>query len=54
MFAKLFLEEADNGLDVVSVRSFSELLEHLDDSVDCVVADYVMPEADGIELCRAV
>ena len=54
MFAKMFLEEADGELDVVSVRSFGELLEKLDDSVDCVVADYVMPGTDGMELCRAV
>ncbi len=54
MFAKLFLEEADKDLEVVGVKSFSELLEHLDDSVDCVISDYVMPGADGMELCRAV
>jgi CheY-like chemotaxis protein len=54
MFAKLFLEEADKDLEVVGIKSFSEMLEHLDDSVDCVISDYVMPGADDMEICRTV
>jgi len=54
MFAKLFLEEADPSIQVVSVKSAGDLLDALDESVGCVVSDYVMPGADGMELCRSV
>ncbi len=54
VFAKTFLEDADPGLEVESFRDPSELLGALDDSVDCVVSDYIMPVMDGMELCQRV
>jgi len=54
LFAKTFLEDADPGLAVESFSDPAELLEALDESVDCVVSDYVMPGMDGMELCRRV
>lgn len=53
-FAKTFLEEADPSIEVVSVSNHSELLEVLDESIDCIVSDYVMPEMNGMEVCRLV
>ncbi len=54
VFAKTFLEDADPGLVVESFRDAAELLAALDESVDCVVSDYIMPGMDGMELCRRV
>jgi len=54
VFAKTFLEDADPGLEVASYSDPYELLGALDDSVDCVVSDYVMPSMDGMELCMRV
>ncbi|MBN2334195.1 hybrid sensor histidine kinase/response regulator, partial [Candidatus Bathyarchaeota archaeon] len=53
-FAKMFLEEADPGLEVSSYETPALLLESLDETVDCVVSDYVMPEMDGMELCQRI
>ncbi len=53
-FAKTFLEEADPELEIISVRSTDELLRRLDEGVDCIVSDYVMPGVNGMELCRRV
>lgn len=54
LFAKTFLEEADPRLLVESYYEAAELLGALDDSVDCVVSDYIMTGMDGMELCRRV
>ncbi len=53
-FAKTFLEESDPCLEIVSVKSAEELLNRLDDDVDCIVADYVMPDVNGMELCKLI
>ncbi len=50
-FAKTFLEKADPHLDIITVKSSSELFEVLDDGIDCVVSDYIMPDMNGIDLC---
>ena len=53
-FAKTFIEEADPRLEIIPVKTSEELLEFLDDTVDCVVSDYVMPGLNGMELCEKV
>jgi PAS domain S-box-containing protein len=54
MFAKTFLEDADPDIKVESYIDPIELLNALDDSVDCVVSDYIMSRMDGMELCMKV
>ena len=53
-FAKTFLEESDPLLEIVSVRTSDELLGRLDDDVDCIVSDYVMPGVNGMDICKQV
>jgi PAS domain S-box-containing protein len=53
-FAKTFLEESDPSFDIVSVKTSKELLDQLDEHVDCIVADYVMPDLNGMDLCKIV
>lgn len=46
------LETEDDGLEVVVALSANEAMVLLDDrdDIDCVVADYRMPEVDGLQL----
>ncbi|MCW4012679.1 MAG: ATP-binding protein [Candidatus Bathyarchaeota archaeon] len=53
-FAKTFLEEADSELEIVSVRTADDLMKHLDTCIDCIVSDYVMPDVNGMDLCKRV
>ena len=53
-FAKTFLEEADPELEIVSVRTADDLMKHLDACIDCIVSDYVMPNVNGMDLCKRV
>ncbi|MCJ7731221.1 ATP-binding protein [Candidatus Bathyarchaeota archaeon] len=53
-FAKTFLEESDPSLEIVSVKSAEDMLNKLNDRVDCIVSDYVMPNVNGMDLCRLV
>jgi PAS domain S-box-containing protein len=50
-----FLETATDRLAVETVDGASVALEYIEaKDVDCVVSDYEMPEADGIELLESV
>lgn len=50
------LESEHNNLSVTTVVSANEALLqlHEDDSIDCVLADYRMPEIDGLQLLERV
>lgn len=48
--AETFLEQSDD-LSVTAVTSTSAAIEHFEnESVDCVVSDYTMPEMTGADL----
>lgn len=50
-----FLEREDEGLDVSTETSAPDALERLrDESFDCVVSDYSMPNMSGVEFLRSV
>jgi PAS domain S-box-containing protein len=49
-----YLERVASDLSVVTTTSPDDGLDRLDDSIDCVVSDYEMPERDGLELFDAV
>ena len=51
---KIFLEETDTSLQITSVSSPEEALKKLQESYDCIVSDYKMPDMDGIEFARRV
>ena len=52
---KIFLEETDTSLQITSVSSPEEALKRLqEESYDCIVSDYKMPDMDGIEFARRV
>jgi len=44
----IYLERTDETLDVATATSASEGLATLDESVDCVISDYHMPQMDGL------
>ena len=53
--AALLLERESEALSVTTELSAAAGLDHLESSsVDCVVSDYDMPGADGLEFLRAV
>jgi CheY-like chemotaxis protein len=43
-----YLERTDDALDVVTATSASEGLAALDETLDCVISDYHMPQMDGL------
>jgi len=49
-----YLERVADDLTVVTATSPDDGLDRLDDSIDCVVSDYEMPERNGLELFDAV
>ncbi|MGD2201491.1 MAG: response regulator, partial [Candidatus Bathyarchaeota archaeon] len=54
-FTKLFLEEIDASIEVVSVESPTEALQLFSsDTFDCILSDYQMPGMSGIELAESV
>lgn len=55
-FVATELEEYDSGLVATVVHSANEAMSTLRDSrdVDCVVADYQMPEIDGLQLLERI
>lgn len=48
-----YLEAADEQFDVTQTTTPTAALERLDDSFDCVVTDYEMPQLDGLGLIEA-
>jgi PAS domain S-box-containing protein len=56
-FAELvatYLERGDDRIDVVTTTSVADAVATLDADVDCVVADYDMPDRTGIEFLEVV
>ncbi|GCF14350.1 hypothetical protein Harman_22850 [Haloarcula mannanilytica] len=56
-FAELtaeYLERIADDLTVVTETNPDHTLDRLDDSIDCVVSDYEMPERNGLELFHLV
>ena len=52
---KMYLESFDPEMEVVSSLSPVDSLPLIENmQFDCIVCDYLMPEMDGIELCRRV
>ncbi|MBV0901230.1 PAS domain-containing response regulator [Haloarcula salina] len=50
-----FLQRTDDRFDVETAARAAPVLDRaLDDSYDCIVSDYDMPEMDGLEFLRAV
>jgi len=52
--SKICIENLD---PLIKIRHFTEgqqLLEQLDESVDCVITDYKMPLIDGLELTKKI
>jgi len=43
-----YLERTDDALDVVTATSASEGLAALDETFDCVISDYHMPQMNGL------
>lgn len=53
--AKLNLEDSDLSFTITTTLSASEALKLLrDNSFDCIVSDYKMPEMNGVQLCTEV
>jgi PAS domain S-box-containing protein len=55
MFTKLFLEQNNPSFKVNSIPSPKKALEELENnSYDCLISDYNMPEMNGLELARKI
>jgi CheY-like chemotaxis protein/predicted DNA binding protein len=49
------LEHENERIEVIEAASVEDALSYFDsESIDCIVSDYEMPEADGIEFVEAV
>jgi len=54
-FTKMFLESSDDELKIEDTTSAEEAMNMLKSRrYDCVVADYRMPDVDGIELAKKI
>ncbi|MBN2228674.1 MAG: response regulator [Candidatus Thorarchaeota archaeon] len=53
--AKLLLQQSDLDIEVIVATSVKEALERLEkEQFDIVIADYLMPDASGIDLLEAI
>jgi PAS domain S-box-containing protein len=53
-FLKLSFNDIDPLIDLVQCSDGEEALEYIDDTVDCIITDYKMPNLDGLELAKVV
>ena len=52
--AKIFIEKIDPGMKVISTNSPREVIDLLEENVDCIVSAYQMPELNGIDLTKQI
>ncbi|ADQ67009.1 pas domain s-box [Halogeometricum borinquense DSM 11551] len=50
----IYLERESDRITVITATSVSDALTELDSGIDCIVADYEMPDRNGIEFLEVV